>query len=166
MSSEPPEDKATPLQPKSKQERIRDNQKRSRARRQEYLADLERRLSECQLTCQEADMQRPAFLGLQIENTRLRELLALTGVNDQFVDQYVAQAVAQVAQHPQETNPGLRQLKPKIAPVDTSRSLSSNYLQASDRQQPGIQRVPSLVAPTTTAEKPGGTITSSSKPHR
>lgn len=38
-------------QTKTKQERIRDNQRRSRARRQEYLSDLEKRLSECQLTC-------------------------------------------------------------------------------------------------------------------
>lgn len=131
MSSLTPEDKATPTQPKSKQERIRDNQRRSRARRQEYLADLERRLSECQLTCRDADIHRAAFLELQIENTRLRELLALAGVNDQFVEHYVSQAVAQASQYPQDMNPALRQLKPKITPVESSRTLSSNARHAS-----------------------------------
>lgn len=128
MPSEPPEDRAsTPQsQSRSKQERIRDNQRRSRARRQEYLADLEKRLSECQITCRDADIQRAAFIELQIENTRLRELLSLAGVNDQFVEHYVSQAVAQSTQFPQEANPALRQLKPKIAAIDPNRMLSSN----------------------------------------
>lgn len=127
MPSEPPEERAsTPQsQSRSKQERIRDNQRRSRARRQEYLADLEKRLSECQITCRDADIQRAAFIELQIENTRLRELLSLAGVNDQFVEHYVSQAVAQGTQFPQEVNPALRQLKPKIAAIDPNRMLSS-----------------------------------------
>lgn len=123
------EDSATPpstSQLKSKQERIRDNQRRSRARRQEYLADLERRLSECQLTCRDADIKGAALLELQIENARLRELLSLAGVNDQFVEHYVSQAVAQSGQYPQATNPSLRQLKPRVAGMDSTRSLSSN----------------------------------------
>lgn len=127
MPSEPPEDRSsTPQsQTRSKQERIRDNQRRSRARRQEYLADLEKRLSECQITCRDADIQRAAFIELQIENTRLRELLSLAGVNDQFVEHYVSQAVAQGTQFPQEANPALRQLKPKIAAMDPNRMLSN-----------------------------------------
>ncbi|KAJ9652957.1 hypothetical protein H2198_007825 [Neophaeococcomyces mojaviensis] len=125
-TSSMPEDKATPPQPKSKQERIRDNQRRSRARRQEYLADLERRLSDCQLTCREANIQRAAFLELQIENTRLRELLSLAGVNDDFVEHYVSEAVAQSGQFPRETNPSLRQIKPKIATMEPARILTNN----------------------------------------
>jgi len=136
------EDKATPPQPKSKQERIRDNQRRSRARRQEYLADLERRLSECQLTCREADIQRAAFLELQIENTRLRELLALAGVNDDFVDHYVSQAVAQSGQFPQETNPSLRQLKPKIATMEPARPLPKNSQAASNNRASARTPIP------------------------
>ncbi|KAK5102489.1 hypothetical protein LTR70_000345 [Exophiala xenobiotica] len=121
------EGNATPspsTQPKSKQDRIRDNQRRSRARRQEYLADLERRLSECQLTCRDADIERASLLELQIENGRLRELLALAGVNDQFVEHYVSQAVAQSGQFPQETNPSLRQLKPRVTGMESTRSLN------------------------------------------
>lgn len=147
MPSEPPEDRATTpqSQSKSKQERIRDNQRRSRARRQEYLADLEKRLSECQITCRDADIQRAAFIELQIENTRLRELLSLAGVNDQFVEHYVSQAVAQASQFPQEANPTLRQLKPKIATMDATRMLSSASASSSSTtiQQPNVASGPS-----------------------
>lgn len=147
MSPQPPEDKASSSQPKSKQERIRDNQRRSRARRQEYLADLERRLSECQLSAREADLQRSAFIELQIENTRLRELLALAGVNEQFVDHYVSQAVSQAAHFPNESNPALRQLKPKITPVDPGRTLSSSSLPPPNRQQLSPQQLASRSDP-------------------
>ncbi|KAK5072029.1 hypothetical protein LTR51_006513 [Lithohypha guttulata] len=156
MSSQPPEDQATPCQPKSKQERIRDNQRRSRARRQEYLADLERRLSECQLTCREADIQRAALIELQIENTRLRELLALAGINEQFVEHYVSQAVSQAANYPQETNPALRQLKPKIVTVDASRTLSSSSMQATPRPR-GTQNNPSHTSQSVVRTTPDGT---------
>lgn len=125
MPSDHSEDKTPPSQTqphsKSRQERIRDNQRRSRARRQEYLTDLEKRLTECQITCRDADIQRAAFIELQIENTRLRELLSLAGVNDHFVEQYVSQAVSQAAaqndQYPQQANAPWRQLRPKIAPI-------------------------------------------------
>ena len=123
------EDNATPpslTQSKSKQERIRDNQRRSRARRQEYLADLERRLSECQLTCRDATLKEGALLEVQIENARLRELLALAGVTDTFVDQYVSQAIAQSGQYHQGTNPSLRQLKPRVAGIGSTPLLASS----------------------------------------
>lgn len=119
------EEGGTPPLPKSKQERIRDNQRRSRARRQEYLAELERRLAESQLACREADIQRTAFLDLQIENAKLRELLALADVNEQFIQQYVSQAVAQSRQFPQDPSSALRQIKPKIPSPDGHLSQSS-----------------------------------------
>ncbi len=105
--------------PKSKQERIRDNQRRSRARRQEYLADLERRLKECHVTCREAELQRTAFADLQLENTRLRELLNYAGISSDMVEGFGRQRTptqvdnAAAAVH--------RQIKPKYqpqAPID------------------------------------------------
>src|ERR1700761_3593159 len=72
--------------PKSKQERIRDNQRRSRARRQEYLADLERRLNECHVHCPDAYLQRSAFPDLQAENARLRDLLSYAGISPDVVE--------------------------------------------------------------------------------
>lgn len=162
------EEGSTPPQPKSKQERIRDNQRRSRARRQEYLADLERRLAEAQLTCREADIQRASFLELQIENARLRELLTLAGVNDQFVTSYVSQALAQSGQFPQSNDPALRQLKPKInipeiprvlpttlaSPIATTSAAVTAPIQAPRRSSmalmPTSSTLPSIGASTTT----------------
>ncbi|EXJ64240.1 hypothetical protein A1O7_00576 [Cladophialophora yegresii CBS 114405] len=97
--------------PKSKQERIRDNQRRSRARRQEYLADLERRVKECHTNCREAELQRSAFNDLQVENARLRDILNAAGINPDFVEAFgrqneTGQAVA--AAH--------RQIRPKFQP--------------------------------------------------
>ena len=134
-----PDDHSTPSPPTTKQERIRDNQRRSRARRQEYLADLERRLSECRITCRSADIQRSAFLELQIENARLRELLALAGLSDQFVEHYVSQAIAQSGQFPQESNPAFRQLKPKISGVETAQSSNSSVLPSTFSRNYGQQ---------------------------
>lgn len=131
------EEGSTPPQIKSKQERIRDNQRRSRARRQEYLADLERRLAEAQLTCREADIQRAAFLELQIENAKLRELLTMAGVNDQFVTSFVSQAIAQSGQFPQD--PALRQLKPKISGLELPRLLGTSSPTSIATSTPPIQ---------------------------
>ncbi|EXJ55047.1 uncharacterized protein A1O5_12786 [Cladophialophora psammophila CBS 110553] len=73
---------------KSKQERIRDNQRRSRARRQEYLAGLERRVKECQVACREAQLQRAALGDLQVENARLRDLLNYVGISPNLVETF------------------------------------------------------------------------------
>ncbi|KIX95801.1 uncharacterized protein Z520_08509 [Fonsecaea multimorphosa CBS 102226] len=73
---------------KSKQERIRDNQRRSRARRQEYLAGLERRVKECQVSCRDADLQRAAYADLQVENARLRDLLHYVGISPDVVENF------------------------------------------------------------------------------
>lgn len=73
------------------------------------------------MTCRDADIQRAAFLEVQIENARLRELLTLSGVNEDFIDNYVSQAVAQSGQYPRETNPSLRQIKPKIGSMEVTR---------------------------------------------
>jgi hypothetical protein len=96
----------------SKQARIRDNQRRSRARRQEHLQDLERRLSECHVTCREAELQLNAFKELQIENVRLRQLLEMLGVNENLIHTFVHQDPATASSN---SAPSLRQLKPKIA---------------------------------------------------
>jgi len=77
------------------------------------------------LSSGDADIERASLLELQIENGRLRELLALAGVNDQFVEHYVSQAVAQSGQFPQAMNPSLRQLKPRVTGMDPTRSLHS-----------------------------------------
>jgi hypothetical protein len=115
----PDEESADPRSHASKQARIRDNQRRSRARRQEHLQDLERRLSECRVTCREADLRLNAFKELQIENARLRQLLQILGVNENLVNSFVHQdaAAAAAAATASSSGSALRPLKPKITPA-------------------------------------------------
>ncbi|KFX95580.1 hypothetical protein O988_05735 [Pseudogymnoascus sp. VKM F-3808] len=62
--------------------RIRDNQRRSRARRKEYLQELEGRLRQCELTGVEASSEiQGAARKVIEENRRLRLLLAQHGVS-------------------------------------------------------------------------------------
>ena len=117
---------STALVPKSKQERIRDNQRRSRARRQEYLEDLEQRLRDCHSTCREADLQRAAFLDLQRENNYLRELLKLAGLSTNLIDSFIRQHALTPPQR-QTDGPGcMRQLKPKIQVHSSGQPASLN----------------------------------------
>ncbi|KIW78607.1 hypothetical protein Z517_08445 [Fonsecaea pedrosoi CBS 271.37] len=102
---------------RSKQERIRDNQRRSRARRQEYMAGLERRLKEYQVSCRAAELQRAAFDDLQVENARLRDLLHYVGISPDIVETF--------GRHEMQSLPGnapalaYRQLKPRYHQPDT-----------------------------------------------
>ena len=100
-------------EPMCKQQRIRDNQRRSRARRQEYLADLERRLRESHSTCRDAEVQRTALVDLQQENSCLRTLLNVTGVSKKLVDSFLRQHSAEVHSPSPGATP-MRRLRPKI----------------------------------------------------
>ena len=109
----PDEESADSQSRTSKQARIRDNQRRSRARRQEHLQDLEKRLSDCHVTCREAELQLSAFKELQTENARLRQLLEVLGVDENLINTFVNQDATSA---PGSNSPAaLRQLKPKIA---------------------------------------------------
>ncbi|PYH79059.1 hypothetical protein BO82DRAFT_341385 [Aspergillus uvarum CBS 121591] len=74
----------------SSSQRIRDNQRRSRARRKEYLQDLEQRLRRFELLGVQATQEvQAAGRKLAIENAHLRSLLRLHGVSDQQVQAYL-----------------------------------------------------------------------------
>lgn len=105
---------------KSKQERIRDNQRRSRARRQEYLAELERRLDQCHIACREAELQRTALVDLQSENTRLRALLNFAGVSPDAVENFGRETLTQPSIY--QNTSSLRHLKPKYPSADIIRN--------------------------------------------
>lgn len=98
---------ATPI---SKQERIRLNQQRSRARKQEYLHDLERRVLDCHTTCREADLQRDSYHQLREENLKLRALLGSLGIGDLQIDSFVHSD----ASDPSAEQTSLRHLRPKL----------------------------------------------------
>ncbi|KAE8447666.1 hypothetical protein EG329_010472 [Mollisiaceae sp. DMI_Dod_QoI] len=70
--------------------RIRDNQRRSRARRKEYLQELEARLRQCELQGIEASSEiQMAARRVADENKKLRGLLAQHGVADDSVEAYL-----------------------------------------------------------------------------
>lgn len=123
--------------PKSKQERIRDNQRRSRARRQEYVTELERRLHESHVTCREAELQRTALTDLETENARLRALLTVVGVTSDVVETFGRQNMTQ--RTIEATAASLRQLKPKIQSIHAPK-LQTEY--ASHAQDPALAFIP------------------------
>lgn len=69
---------------------IRDNQRRSRARRKEYLQELEARLRQCELQGIEASAEiQHAARRVADENRKLRGLLAQHGIGDDNIDAYL-----------------------------------------------------------------------------
>lgn len=108
-----------------------DNQRRSRARRQEHLADLEKRVAASHAACREAELQRGAFRDAQIENTRLRDLLRIAGVNDATVQSYVNQGISQ-ARSADSTH---RTLRPRIS-TEHARQRSRDGRDESARTSP------------------------------
>lgn len=70
--------------------RIRDNQRRSRARRKEYLQELEARLRQCELQGIEASAEiQQAARRVADENKKLRSLLAQHGVGEDNIEGYL-----------------------------------------------------------------------------
>jgi len=70
--------------------RIRDNQRRSRARRKEYLQELEARLRQCELQGIEASAEiQVAARKVADENKRLRGLLAQHGIGDDSIEAHL-----------------------------------------------------------------------------
>jgi len=80
----------TNSQEKANLARIRDNQRRSRARRKEYLQELEARLRQCELQGIEASAEiQLAARRVADENKKLRILLNQNGVGDDNIDAYL-----------------------------------------------------------------------------
>jgi hypothetical protein len=70
--------------------RIRDNQRRSRARRKEYLQELEARLRQCELQGIEASSEiQMAARRVADENKKLRGLLVQQGVAEDTIESYL-----------------------------------------------------------------------------
>ncbi|EMC91909.1 hypothetical protein BAUCODRAFT_40476, partial [Baudoinia panamericana UAMH 10762] len=70
--------------------RIRDNQRRSRARRKEYLQELETRYRQCEQSGVEATAEVQAAARRVVEeNKRLRYLLKQQGFTDAEIDAFL-----------------------------------------------------------------------------
>ncbi|KID86942.1 hypothetical protein MGU_06071 [Metarhizium guizhouense ARSEF 977] len=71
--------------------RIRDNQRRSRARRKEYVENLERKVQEYERRGVEATLEmQQAARTVAVENARLKMMLASLGVSEGDVDDFLA----------------------------------------------------------------------------
>ncbi|OJJ47627.1 hypothetical protein ASPZODRAFT_131173 [Penicilliopsis zonata CBS 506.65] len=84
------------MEPESEQKklerlaRVRDNQRKSRARKQEYVRELEQKVAACNEDARLKDVQhRIAVQALEGENRRLRQLIAYLGVHPAAVEEYV-----------------------------------------------------------------------------
>jgi len=72
--------------------RLRENKRRHRVRRKEYVADLERKLAETREQGVQATKEvQVAAQRIAHENTRLRELLRLNGIANEAIDAWVRQ---------------------------------------------------------------------------
>ncbi|KAF5020500.1 hypothetical protein F66182_7463 [Fusarium sp. NRRL 66182] len=114
---------STPAQ-KANLARIRDNQRRSRARRREYLQELEQRLRVYELQGVEASSEvQQAARRVAEENRQLRGLLNRHGISDDYISSYLhsgaaAQADPTVISHFTPNNPSdnVQSLQQVIAP--------------------------------------------------
>ncbi|EGX92857.1 hypothetical protein CCM_04229 [Cordyceps militaris CM01] len=85
---------STPAQ-KANLARIRDNQRRSRARRREYLQELEQRLRLCELQGIEATTEvQVAARRVAEENRQLRQLLNKHGFSDDYIGRFLQAGIA------------------------------------------------------------------------
>lgn len=70
--------------------RIRDNQRRSRARHKEYVEGLQRKIQEHERRGVEATLEmQQAARNVAVENSRLRILLKYRGVSDEEIDKFL-----------------------------------------------------------------------------
>ncbi|RHZ65875.1 hypothetical protein CDV55_101848 [Aspergillus turcosus] len=70
--------------------RIRENQRRSRARKQEHIRDLEQKLAYLQEQAQKNDVEhRLVTQRLEMENRKLRYLLSCSGIPPHTVEEYL-----------------------------------------------------------------------------
>ena len=113
--------------------RIRDNQRRSRARRTEYIQDLEKRLHKYQTEGIHATREvQEAGRKVAVENSLLRSLLILHGVSDQRVQEYLRANTADIflpmprSENVQEARSHLGQT-PRLGIVDSGEPSPSSY---------------------------------------
>ncbi|CDM33823.1 unnamed protein product [Penicillium roqueforti FM164] len=73
--------------------RVRENQRKSRARKLEYVNELEQRLAVCKEQARQKDIEhRLATQNVEAENRHLRTLLGSLGVSSAYVQQYLQEA--------------------------------------------------------------------------
>ena len=115
--------------------RVRNNQRRSRARRKEYLSEIEAKLRQYDSRGIEvtAEVQRAAR-GVISENRKLRRLLAHHGVADEQVESYLRQSTAN----------DTVLMSPNISSVNANQLLEQVLFQQGNKDQPRSLSEPAL----------------------
>ncbi|KAJ5731742.1 uncharacterized protein N7483_006250 [Penicillium malachiteum] len=113
--------------------RIRDNQRRSRARRKEYIQDLEQRLRKFETEGIQATREvQEAGRKVAVENRLLRSLLILNDVSDQTVQEYLRAHTADISLPTSRSEAVLLARShlgqsPRSNTVDSGERIPSNY---------------------------------------
>lgn len=135
--------------PISKQERIRLNQQRSRARRQEYLQSLEKRVNECHNTHREAELRLESYQQLRKENQFLRALLNDSGWTTAQIDSRVQNNLS----GPSLERSSSRNLRPKIW-ADSAPSQTPHLTPLDNTDNHNVSRASYPMPPTTESNIP------------
>ncbi|KAJ6119534.1 hypothetical protein N7523_003814 [Penicillium sp. IBT 18751x] len=116
--------------------RVRDNQRKSRARKQEYTRDLEQQLAAYKKEAQQKDIEhRLTLQRLDSENRNLRSLLVSLGVSVDLIQQYVDLADQGVVAARKVAIPAMqRPNKPVASSSPTSASTASQSTNGGPRR--------------------------------
>ncbi|TRM62380.1 hypothetical protein BD626DRAFT_60652 [Schizophyllum amplum] len=112
--------------------RVRDNQRRSRARKREYVASLEERLQRCQLEGAEKNLQiQEAARKVAAENRILRRLLRERGVDEEQLANHIREDSACSNNH-DATSDGFSEASssPSESPATAASTCSSIWSEA------------------------------------
>lgn len=92
--------------------RVRENQRKSRARKQEYVKELEQRLAVCKEQAHQKDIEhRLAMQKADAENRHLKALLGSLGVSTSSVQQYLQEAEAKTSNHQKVAIPAIQRVE-------------------------------------------------------
>ncbi|KAF4126842.1 hypothetical protein GMORB2_0579 [Geosmithia morbida] len=122
--------------------RIRDNQRRSRARKREYLQELEHRLRVCELQGIEASTEvQVAARRVAEENRHLRGLLNRQGIGDDYIANYLqTAAAAQTTTEPPSATASVAVPGSHALGASTSQSVQSLQQQLKPRRPAAIDQ--------------------------
>ncbi|EAW08158.1 bZIP transcription factor [Aspergillus clavatus NRRL 1] len=121
--------------------RIRENQRRSRARKQEHIRDLEQKLACLQEEAHRKDIEhRLAVQRLELENKKLRSLLSCTPIPAHFIEEYLRAgedpAVTQKVAIPALRRPEVQTVQQELQNEKQSESQPQSKCQGSNCSRP------------------------------
>ncbi|OQD75170.1 hypothetical protein PENDEC_c008G03754 [Penicillium decumbens] len=114
--------------------RVRENQRKSRARKQEHTRDLEQQLAACKKQAQQKDIEyRLALQKMHAENRNLRTLLGSLGISAELIQQYVIVADQDTSVTRKVAIPAVQRSKKPSAPSSATRSSSLSRTPVGDQ---------------------------------